>query len=172
MLKIQTMIENEIELPENCLSLTLPYERRIISRQRVELDDGSDAGLFLSRGTVLHEGDVLQADSGEYIVIKAADETVSSLHCDDDLRLARACYHLGNRHVPLQINKGLIRYQHDHVLDEMLHGLGLHIVVEQASFEPEPGAYGGSSTSGHGHSHEHSNGHSHKEGHEQKPHSH
>ena len=132
-------------------SLTLPYERRIISRQRVTLDDGTDAGLFLTRGTVLHEGDHLQAESGEITRIKAADETVSSLYCDDPLLLARACYHLGNRHVPLQINTDMIRYQNDHVMDDMLNGLCLHVTVESAPFEPEPGAYGG----GHSHSHAH-----------------
>jgi urease accessory protein len=55
----------------------------------------------------------------------------------------------------------MIRYQHDHVLDDMLHGLGLHVLVEQASFEPEPGAYGG----GHGHSHEHAHSHGHEHAH-------
>lgn len=138
-------------------SLTLPYERRIISRQRVTLDNGVDAGLFLPRGTTLHDGDGLKAESGEVVVVKAACETVSTLHCDDPLLLARACYHLGNRHVPLQIVQGMIRYQHDHVLDEMLHGMGLHVQVEQAPFEPEAGAYGG----GHGHSHSHAHGSGH-----------
>lgn len=99
----------------------------------------------------LQHGDVLQGDQGELIRVQAAPETVSTLTCDDPWLLARACYHLGNRHVPVQIMQGMIRYQHDHVLDEMLHGLGLHVVVEQAPFEPEAGAYGG----GHSHSHDH-----------------
>ncbi|HPQ94390.1 MAG: urease accessory protein UreE [Thiothrix sp.] len=139
--------------------LTLPYERRIISRQRVTLDNGADAGLFLPRGTVLHEGDCLQTASGEIVQVRAASETVSSLYCADPVLLARAAYHLGNRHVPLQIATGMIRYQHDHVLDDMLHGLGLRVTVEQAPFEPEPGAY----RSGHGHSH--SQAHDHEHGH-------
>jgi len=157
-------IHETIAAPANAdvQTLTLPYERRIISRQRVTLDNGTDAGLFLPRGTTLHNDDYLQAETGEIIVVKAAQENVSTLYCDDSLMLARACYHLGNRHVPLQINTHLLRYQHDHVLDDMLHGLGLHVTVEQASFQPEPGAYG----SGHGHSHaddhdHHSHGHSH-----------
>jgi urease accessory protein len=57
--------------------------------------------------------------------------------------LARACYHLGNRHVPLQIESRRLRYLHDHVLDAMVLGLGLSVVVEDAPFDPEPGAYGG-----------------------------
>ena len=85
-------------------------------------------------------------------MIRAAAETVSEVRCNDPLQLARACYHLGNRHVPLQIEAGLLRYQHDHVLNEMVQGLGLEVSVRQAPFEPEPGAYGGST---HGHSHDH-----------------
>lgn len=161
MLKIEQILTDVNNTPDTLRSLTLPYERRIISRQRVKLDDGDDAGLFLLRGTVLHEGDLLEAVNGEIIIVMAADEKVSTLYCDDSLLLARACYHLGNRHVPLQINPGLLRYQHDHVLDGMLHGLGLHVKVEMAPFEPEPGAYGG----GHGHSHSQNDGHAHAHSH-------
>lgn len=153
MLKFDTLFHQAKPFGSEGTTLTLPYERRIISRQRVTLDDGADAGLFLPRGTVLHDGDHLKAETGEVLRIKAANETVSTLYCDDPLLLACAAYHLGNRHVPLQISRGLLRYQHDHVLDEMLCGLGLHVAVESAPFEPEPGAYGGSHD--HGHSHEH-----------------
>lgn len=134
-------------------TLTLPYDRRIISRQRVHLDQGGEAGLFLERGVSLQHGDVLKADSGELVSIQAALETVSSLYCSDPLLFARACYHLGNRHVALEIRAGRLRYLHDHVLDDMLLGLGLKVVVEQASFEPEAGAY---SSTGHSHAHSHS----------------
>ena len=156
MLKIDKILGKQTTLPTQ-QHLTLPYERRIISRQRVTLDDGSDAGLFLPRGASLQDGDYVQADSGEVVRIQAAVETVSTLHCTDRLLFARACYHLGNRHVPLEISDGRLRYLHDHVLDDMLHGLGLHVVVEQAPFEPEAGAYSG----GHSHSHSHSHAHSH-----------
>lgn len=117
---------------------------------------------------MLHDGDHLKAENGEIIVVKAAKETVSTLYCEDPLLLARAAYHLGNRHVPLQIMQGVLRYQHDHVLDEMLHGLGLHVDVESAPFEPEQGAYGG----GHGHSHAHDQEHSHDHGHGHEHHHH
>ena len=65
--------------------------------------------------------------------------------------MARACYHLGNRHVALQIGEGWVRYQHDHVFDAMVTGLGLNVIVEQAPFEPEAGAY----SQGHAHHHDH-----------------
>jgi len=123
-------------------SLTLPLDSRNKSRLKVTLDDGSEAGLFLPRGTVLHNGDLIASDNGHLVEIKAAPETVSSVRCDDPLMLARACYHLGNRHVLLQIESGLVRYQHDHVLDDLVRGLELSVTVEQAPFEPEPGAYG------------------------------
>ncbi len=134
-------------------TLTLPYERRIKGRLRVTLDDGRQAGLFLERGTSLREGDLLGDGDGLRVRIVAAPETVSSVVCDDPLLFARACYHLGNRHVPLQIEPGRLRYQHDHVLDEMMRGLGLRITVEQAPFEPEPGAYSGGGHHHGGHEH-------------------
>jgi urease accessory protein len=135
---------------ETDTTLTLPLESRIKSRLRVTLDDGREAGLFLPRGSSLRDGDCLLAEDATAVRVRAAPETVSEVHCDDPLQLARACYHLGNRHVALQIESNLLRYQHDHVLDEMLQGLGLSVAVCQAPFEPEPGAYGG-----HGHSHSH-----------------
>ena len=67
--------------------------------------------------------------------------------------MARACYHLGNRHVALQIEEGICRYQHDHVLDDMVRGLGIEVSVELAPFDPEPGAYGGHASGGHHHAH-------------------
>lgn len=134
-------------------TLTLPYERRSVSRQRVMLDDGTEAGLLLPRGVTLQDGSLLQAENGVVVRVHAAAETVSTLVCTDVLALARACYHLGNRHVPLEISLHRLCYLHDPVLDEMLHGLGLHVTVTQAPFEPEAGAYGGKPTAHHHHPH-------------------
>jgi urease accessory protein len=86
----------------------------------------------------------------------AAPETVSVARSDNPRLLARAAYHLGNRHVALEIGPGWLRYGHDHVLDQMLSGLGLDLSVECAPFEPEAGAYHGSA----GH-HDHAPSHSH-----------
>lgn len=122
-------------------TLTLTLESRVKSRLRAILDDGRDIGLFLERGQVLQHNDLLVSDEGLIVKIIAANETVSTVHCDDALLMARASYHLGNRHVPLQINSGRLQYLHDHVLDDMLVGLGLKVKVEQAPFEPESGAY-------------------------------
>lgn len=138
-------------------SLTLSFDQRVKSRQRVTLDNGQEAGLMLPRGAVLQQGQGIQAESGEIVRIVAADESVSSVYVDEPLMIARSCYHLGNRHIPLQITAGFIRYQHDHVLDDMLRGLGLQVICEKAPFEPETGAYGG---------------HSHSTTHEHAPHAH
>ncbi|MDO5103124.1 MAG: urease accessory protein UreE [Lautropia sp.] len=138
---------------------TLPLDTRLKSRVRIQLDDGTEVGVLLARGQLIRGGEVLADATGEVRVrIIAADEPVSTLRCGDPLALARACYHLGNRHVPLQIGEGFARYQHDHVLDDMLKQMGLPVVVEHAPFEPEAGAY---HSSGHSHGHHH---HGHEEG--------
>ncbi len=138
--------------------LTLPIEQRVRSRLRARLDDGREVGLFLPRGTLLRGGDQLASDDGLVIDVSAAAETVSTLHSDNPALLARAAYHLGNRHIPLQVEQGWLRYQHDHVLDNMLRQMGLEPVVEQAPFEPEAGAYQ-QAAEGHHHSHTHSHSH-------------
>jgi len=144
------------EKGEPCATLTLPLEKRTRSRLRVTLDDGVEAGVFLERGQVLHDGDLLTNSDGFIVQVRAAAEPVSEVRSEDPLLLARACYHLGNRHMPLQIAEGLLRYQHDHVLDEMLRGLGLHPAFVRAPLEPEPGAYGGSvEAHSHGNDHDH-----------------
>ncbi len=136
-------LTHKIDTPASVrATLTLSFEQRLKSRLRVTLDDGIEAGLFLARGTNVRDGEYIASEDGIAVLVKAAPETVSTVRCNDPQLLARAAYHLGNRHVPLQIGNGLLRYQHDHVLDEMLRGLGLDVQIEQAPFEPEPGAYG------------------------------
>ena len=149
-------------------SLTLPIDVRGKSRIKVTLNDGREAGLLLPRGLLLRGGDVLSNEDGsEFVQIIAADEGVSVVHCDDPFTLAKACYHLGNRHVPLQIMPGELRYHHDHVLDDMLRQFGLEVTFAQLPFEPEAGAYASESHGhSHGHSHDHGHGHSHDHGHD------
>ena len=122
-------------------TLSLPIDMRVRSRVKVKLDDGREAGLFLDRGSLLRGGDLLRSAEGDVIKILAAKEKVSSVYCDNGLQLAKAAYHLGNRHVPLQVESNFLRYQHDQVLDDMLIQMGLEVIIELASFEPEAGAY-------------------------------
>lgn len=157
MIELTQIIETDSE-PD--AYLTLPIDQRIRSRLRVTLDDGRDAGLFLPRGTLLRGGDRLGSEEGLLVEIIAADETVTTVHCGDLAGLARATYHLGNRHVPLQVEQGWLRYLHDHVLDDMLRQMGLEPVIEQAPFEPEAGAY---QQAAHGHQYEHTHSHEHSQ---------
>lgn len=133
--------------------LTLPFETRQKSRFRARLDGGEDAALVLERGTVLRPGDRLKTEDGLIIEIRAAKEELSKASTDDPHLLARACYHLGNRHVALQIGDTWVTYQRDHVLDDMVRQLGLEVSLEKAVFEPEAGAYQNSHNQSEGHGH-------------------
>ena len=139
--------------------LVLPFERRRKSRLRVRLESGTEAALSLERGIVLHGGDRLRADAGRIVRIEAAAEPVTRVSADDPRALARAAYHLGNRHVPLEVGDGWLKLEQDHVLEEMLIGLGMQVVRETVPFEPEAGAYGG------GHHHDHHDHHHRHHGH-------
>ena len=83
----------------------------------------------------------------------AKDEEVAVVSTEDPFLFARACYHLGNRHVPLQIGEGWLRIQRDHVLENMVQSLGLLVSHQLAPFEPESGAYSGQTNHSHSHSH-------------------
>jgi len=135
--------------------LVLPFDLRCRSRFRATLDSGEEVGIKLARGQVLRGGEQLLAADGRVVEIVAARETVSVASSEDPLLLARAAYHLGNRHVGLQIGAGWLLYQHDHVLDDLVLGLGLKVSVEQRAFEPEAGAYhGAGGASAHHHHHD------------------
>ena len=140
--------------------LVLDYDDRRKARQRVRLAEGEELALMLPRGTLLRGGDLLLTDDGLVILVEAAPERLSSATTGDPLLLARAAYHLGNRHVPLQLDSGRLRYRHDHVLDHMVVSLGLALTEVEAPFEPESGAYQGQAGASH-HGHEHAHPHDH-----------
>jgi urease accessory protein len=148
-----------LEQPVDCKAkVVLPFELRQKSRLRTALQDGREIGLMLPRGSVLRGGQCLRAEDGTVILVEAALESVSTAFSKNSTLLARACYHLGNRHVPLQIGDTWLRYQHDHVLDQMIEGMGLRVFTEMAPFEPEGGAY---DTQAHHHEHDHDHEHGH-----------
>ncbi|HAN5748698.1 TPA: urease accessory protein UreE, partial [Escherichia coli] len=136
-------LTRRVETPaQTTASVTLPVDMRVKSRIKVTLNDGRQAGLLLPRGLLLRDGDILSNENGdEFIKVIAADEAVSVVRCADPFMLAKACWHLGNRHVPLQIMPGELRYHHDHVLDDMLRQFGLDVDFAHLPFEPEAGAY-------------------------------
>ena len=138
MIEIREKIETS---PIAFTTLTLPYDQRQKSRQRVTLVDGKVAGIILKSGTILRHGDFLKSTDGLFFQIRAAEEEVAIASTNDALLLAKACYHLGNRHVPLQIKQDYISFQRDDILEKMVLKLGLKVKHVLASFEPEGGAY-------------------------------
>jgi urease accessory protein len=123
--------------------LVMSFELRQKSRLRTQTTTGEEAGLFLPRGNVLRDGEFLEAEDGRIVKVTARLETVLQIGCPDPVQLARIAYHLGNRHVALQIGPGWLRIANDYVLRQMVEGLGAVAVVIDAAFEPETGAYGG-----------------------------
>ncbi|TCV85413.1 urease accessory protein UreE [Sulfurirhabdus autotrophica] len=140
MLIVETRCEPQAHHDEE---LVLPFDLRQKSRLRTRLASGEEVGLFLERGAVLRGGDYLKGNDGRVIKVVAAPETVLKVTCSSPIELIRAAYHLGNRHVPVEVGDGWLRLGADHVLADMLNGLGAEVTEEQAPFEPEAGAYGG-----------------------------
>jgi urease accessory protein len=126
--------------------LSLPYEQRQKRWLRARLVSGEQVALKLPRGETLRGGDLLAAPNGGAIEVAAAPEKVLHVVCSSSLELARAAYHLGNRHAAVQLGNGFLRIVYDAVLEEMLRGLGVKVTKVEAPFEPEPGAYGGAHT--------------------------
>ena len=166
MLELIQRVNHPVDSSEIHDSLTLPYELRIRGRLRATTDTNQDIGLFLDRGPVLRDGDLLLAKTGEIVRIRAAEETVVTARLPQGMPLARLCYHLGNRHVSLAIGSdedgtGWVRFPPDHVLEELAERLGATLKHHTAPFDPEPGAYDKAGREGHSHSHTHGHHHAH-----------
>jgi urease accessory protein len=145
--------------------LRLPFESRQKSRLRTKLVSGEEVALMLPRGEILRGGDLVTASDGRVIEVVAEPEKL--LHVESD-SLAKAAYHLGNRHVPVQVGEKFLRIAEDHVLEEMLEKMGAKVTRVEAPFEPEAGAYAGGhhrhDEMGHGgkiHDHHHDHDHEH-----------
>lgn len=125
------------------LTLALTAEECIRSRHRFETEDGQAVFLRLPRGTVLRDGDILQDETnGSSVRVTAKPEPVLTVTAFKELDLLRAAYHLGNRHVPLEMTTSYLRLSPDPVLRTMLEQLGLEVREEILPFQPETGAYG------------------------------
>jgi urease accessory protein len=127
--------------------LELPFDRRQKSRQLARLANGEQIGLVVERGRVMRGGDVVKTVDGRDVQIVAAKEKLAHIEADD---LARIAYHLGNRHVPVQVGKGFLRIAQDRVLEDMVLKLGARVSHVEAAFEPEGGAYHQHDEMGHG----------------------
>ena len=136
-------------------------------KSRIEATDslGRALNVFLPRGTLLRGGDVLVAEDGSLVRVKAAPQPVLVVtHCADHgtpFDLLRAAYHLGNRHVPLELQPDRLLLEPDHVLADMLRAQHLIVTEATGAFEPEGGAYGADSGAHAGHAHAHDHDHAH-----------
>ena len=125
-------------------SVTLVHDHRHRRRLRLTTDAGEAILLDLDRATLLRDGTGLLLDDGCWLRVAAAPEEVVDVHASTDRDTARLAWHLGNRHLPVQIlGDGGIRFRYDHVIEAMVRGLGGRTERKQAPFEPEGGAYGG-----------------------------
>ena len=129
--------------------LELPFDSRQKSRLRAKLASGEEVALMLPRGEILRGGDLVTASDGRVIEVVSQLEKVLHVETKTPQDLVRAAYHLGNRHVPVQVGESFLRIAEDHVLEEMLIKLGAKVSHVEAAFEPEAGAYAG------GHQHQH-----------------
>jgi urease accessory protein len=155
MLSLHTKIPRADAVPNMAVNelMVLPWDQRERCRLRTRLASGEEVALFLARGTVLRDGDLLTGEGGRVVRVVAAPEPTYLVRCRDAAMLARCAYHLGNRHTQAQVGPGWIRIRVDTVLKEMVLGLGAQVDEELAKFEPEPGAYAGGHGHGHGHAH-------------------
>ncbi|WP_116472731.1 urease accessory protein UreE [Zobellella maritima] len=153
MLKITHNLGQSAQSAED--KLTLTFEVRQKGRFKTVSDNGTELGVFLERGQVLAQGDKLQSENGRVFEVVARPEPVITAHASDWPTFARACYHLGNRHVTLQLGECWLRFQPDHVLEHLAEHLGLRLVASEAPFHPESGAYQGQHEHNHGHDHDH-----------------
>lgn len=149
-------------LVKRAATVTLDWDTRQKSRFDFADSTGRHVGVFLPRGTVVRGGDLLVAEDGSFIRVIAADQPVLTITaCKEHgsaFDLTRAAYHLGNRHVPIELKPDHLKIEPDHVLADMLRSMHLDVTETNAPFEPEGGAYG---STGHPHGHGHAHSHEH-----------
>ena len=154
-------------------TIELDWDLRQKSRFEAADSSGRSIGVFLPRGTVVRGGDVLVAEDGSLIKVLAAPQPVLRItHCSHHgtpFDLIRAAYHLGNRHVPIELKPDHLKIEPDHVLADMLRAMHLIVHAVNEAFEPENGAY---ATGGHGHGHGDGHAHDHDHGHDHGHHGH
>ncbi|WP_431265512.1 urease accessory protein UreE [Roseateles chitinivorans] len=152
-------------LLKRAAAVTLDWDTRQKSRFQATDSQGRELGVFLPRGTTVRGGDVLVAEDGSLVRVVAAPQallriTACTAH-GSPFDLVRAAYHLGNRHVQIELKPDHLKIEPDHVLADMLRAMHLIVNEVEETFEPEAGAY---AAGGHGHAHDH--GHSHGAGHD------
>jgi urease accessory protein len=149
-------------------SVSLDHEGR--HRRRVTLtgEKGVSFLLDLEKATAINDGDAVKLEDGSLILVKAAPQALIEIRADNPLRLLKTAWHIGNRHTPCEITADAIYIEEDHVLAEMVRGLGCAMASVMRPFQPERGAYDdhGHAHGGHDHGHEHGHGHGHGHDHD------
>ena len=160
-------------LVKRAASIELDWDVRQKSRFDAIDSQGRELGVFLLRGSVARGGDVLVAEDGSLIRVVAAPQPVLVVrHCHQHgapFDLLRAAYHLGNRHVQLELTPDHLKLEPDHVLADMLRQMHLIVSEEHAAFEPEAGAYAQAGHGAHDHDHAHPHAHGRDDEHPQAP---
>ncbi len=157
-------------LLKRATTVELDWDVRQKSRFEATDSSGRTLGIFLARGSVVRGGDVLVAEDGSLIRVIAASQPVLRItHCaqhGSPFDLIRAAYHLGNRHVPIELKPDHLKIEPDHVLADMLRAMHLIVHAVSEAFEPENGAYASGSADGHAHigHHDHAAHEPHHEG--------
>lgn len=148
-MKIFTQRLEQTETEEAFETVALTFDTRQKSRFRATLDNGDDIGVDLPRTGILRSGALIATEQGEILKVNAKAEHLMQVTAKTEFELLKAAYHLGNRHVPLMLTPTALYFEPDHVLAEMVQGLGLAVTEVDHPFEPESGAY-----AQHTHSHE------------------
>jgi urease accessory protein len=166
------------KLMEGARIIRLPFLERSKSRQSYLFEDGEKVLINLPRGGVMRGGDILVDEDGKFYLVSSLSENILKVSSPNRLNLLRAAYHLGNRHIPIEVGLNYLHLEEDPVLADMLKQLGVEVTKECLPFEPEHGAYGG----GHKHGHDESFAEdyavaqrvfeSHQHAHHQHPHDH
>jgi len=123
-------------------TLTLDFDARHRRRIRLTADDGEDVLLDLPETVAMADGDGLRLDDGRWLKVQAAPEDIVEVRHENSVQLMRLAWHLGNRHLPTEIRREVLRIRPDHVIENMLRGFGADLQKVQAAFQPEGGAYG------------------------------
>jgi urease accessory protein len=155
-------------------TIVLDFDDRHRRRMAMTGTRGLEFLLDLENATTLRGGDALVLEDGRLIEVVAAAEPLLEIRCKDPQHLVRVAWHLGNRHLPTQISAKALRIRRDHVIEDMVKGLGARVIEIEAPFDPEGGAYDGLAHAehehaAHGHSHDHA-GHHHDHGHSEHHH--
>ena len=183
MLRATTVVRKAAVKPERVAdTVVLDHDGRHRRRMALTATNGLAFLLDLEKATVLNDGDGLKLEDGRLVQVKAAPQRLLEVRAETPLRLLRVAWHIGNRHTPAEITADAVYIEDDHVLAEMVRGLGCSVTAVERPFQPEKGAYdqGGHGhhhhhdhhdhhDHGHDHGHDHAHGHAHEAGHVHGP---